>query len=180
MDWFKNVDPMNKITEGLYLCNCKAATDVQLLKETGITHILRVAREDVGPMFQNEFIYKLLEMRDIPEQNIIAHFEEAHAFINSALKKNSNGEVKGKVLVHCHAGVSRSSTIVISYLMRKYINFSLNDALKFVKSKRPIIKPNKGFMKQLQKYEDKLKKDYLESDLKTPFTKRIRKDQIVD
>jgi protein-tyrosine phosphatase len=96
------------------------------------------------------------------------------------LKKNSNGEVKWKVLVHCHAGVSRSSTIVISYLMRKYINFSLNDALKFVKSKRPIIKPNKGFMKQLQKYEDKLKKDYLESDLKTPFTKRIRKDQIVD
>jgi protein-tyrosine phosphatase len=56
------------------------------------------------------------------------------------------------VLVHCAAGVSRSASFVIAYLMRvekmKYV-----DAYQSVKTKRQIIRPNSGFVKQLREYE---------------------------
>ena len=48
------------------------------------------------------------------------------------------------VLIHCFAGISRSATILIAYLMRKnYIKYDV--AKEQVKSKRDIIKPNPGF-----------------------------------
>jgi dual specificity MAP kinase phosphatase len=56
-----------------------------------------------------------------------------------------------KILFHCHAGISRSSTLAIAFLcMAK--NYSLNDAYNLALSKRSIIKPNKGFMIQLKEY----------------------------
>lgn len=57
--------------------------------------------------------------------------------------------------VHCFAGVSRSATIVISFLMKKF-EWSLNQALTFTKKRRRYIDPNPGFMRQLRKYEREL------------------------
>lgn len=53
----------------------------------------------------------------------------------------------GKILVHCHVGVSRSATIVLAYLMLKH-NMILVEAVKHVKQGRMII-PNRGFLRQL-------------------------------
>jgi hypothetical protein len=58
----------------------------------------------------------------------------------------------GNILVHCFAGVSRSSTLVISYLMREK-NLSVDEALAAVRQCRPFADPNKGFIKQLRNYE---------------------------
>ncbi|CAI2367253.1 unnamed protein product [Moneuplotes crassus] len=156
-DWFIGTDPMNKIIEGLYLGNYLASSDKKLLKKHGITHILRVVREDIGEVFPKDFTYKFMELRDIPEQDIKTHFEEAHKFIDNALRCSKDLKSHNKVLVHCHAGVSRSSTMVISYLMKRYINFSFEEAFRFVKSKRSIIQPNSGFIKQLKEFEKQLK-----------------------
>lgn len=57
----------------------------------------------------------------------------------------------GAVLVHCRAGMSRSATFVVAYIM-KYQNLNLIDAFRFVHSLRPI-KPNPSFMKSLMKFE---------------------------
>ena len=57
----------------------------------------------------------------------------------------------GKVLVHCWAGVSRSPSIVIAYLL-KHSQLSVLEILKFVQSKRNIVAPNIHFMGQLEKY----------------------------
>ena len=46
-------------------------------------------------------------------------------FIDSVIAEN------GKVLVHCYAGVSRSATTVIQYLMRTY-GLSFANAYKHV------------------------------------------------
>lgn len=56
-----------------------------------------------------------------------------------------------KVFVHCAAGVSRSASFVIAYLMKSKLMPYL-DAYALVKCKRPIIKPNSGFVKQLEEY----------------------------
>lgn len=58
----------------------------------------------------------------------------------------------GVVLVHCNAGVSRSSSIVIGYLMLRE-ELSFHDAYSQVKLARPSIRPNPGFYQQLQKYK---------------------------
>ena len=70
------------------------------------------------------------------------------AFIDRARAANSS------VLVHCVAGISRSSTIVIAYLMKRE-KMTLKDAYAYVKSKRTIIRPNQGFLKCLMKRTSK-------------------------
>lgn len=62
---------------------------------------------------------------------------------------------ESKVLVHCQAGVSRSPTIVIAYLMHKY-NMRMNDAYARVRDMRPIVAPNLIFIGQLLDFESKL------------------------
>lgn len=69
-------------------------------------------------------------------------------FLDKAIKEN------GRVLVHCVGGISRSSTIIIAYLMLKY-DYSLNKAFDMVKIKKTNIAPNFNFMGQLLELERK-------------------------
>lgn len=55
-------------------------------------------------------------------------------------------------LVHCMAGMSRSATIVIAYLMSRN-RWPLRRALVHVKQCRSIIYPNRGFLRQLYEYD---------------------------
>lgn len=61
---------------------------------------------------------------------------------------------EGKVLVHCHVGVSRSATLVLAYLMLKQ-NLTLVEAICAVKESRGVI-PNRGFLRQLIKLDEQL------------------------
>lgn len=57
----------------------------------------------------------------------------------------------GVVLVHCNAGVSRCSSVVIGYLMlREKLPFQ--EAFSLVQAARPSARPNPGFHRQLQLY----------------------------
>lgn len=56
-----------------------------------------------------------------------------------------------KILFHCHAGISRSTTLALAFLcMAK--NYSLVDVYMLALKQRPIIKPNNGFMIALRNY----------------------------
>ena len=69
------------------------------------------------------------------------------------------------VLVHCLAGISRSVTVTVAYLMQK-LNLSMNDAYDIVKMKKSNISPNFNFMGQLLDFERTLS-------LKSPCDNRI-------
>ena len=86
---------------------------------------------------------------DSERYNIRYNFDEAFRFIEDATSRG------GRVLVHCAMGISRSATIVIAYLMYKY-RVPLSTAFDFVKSRRPEINPNPGFMNTLQQFEYEL------------------------
>jgi hypothetical protein len=64
-------------------------------------------------------------------------------------------EKKGCVFVHCHAGISRSATICIAYIM-KIMQWNLSRAYEFVKERRPCISPNLHFMGQLLEFQKQL------------------------
>lgn len=57
--------------------------------------------------------------------------------------------------MHCHAGVSRSATVCMAYIM-KTLNYDLKSAYDFVKSRRPCVSPNLHFMGQLLEFEKRL------------------------
>lgn len=61
----------------------------------------------------------------------------------------------GKILVHCEAGISRSPTICMAYLM-KMRKFRLEEAFDYIKQRRSLISPNFGFMGQLLQYESEI------------------------
>ena len=66
----------------------------------------------------------------------------------------------GKILVHCVAGVSRSATLCIIYLV-KYEKMTLRQAYYCIRAVRPIIRPNVGFWSQMVEYERKYRGDRL-------------------
>lgn len=67
------------------------------------------------------------------------------------LVKYYNMNNKIKILFHCFAGISRSSTMAIAFLCKSK-GYKLEDAYNLVLSKRSIVRPNDGFIKQLKYY----------------------------
>lgn len=70
----------------------------------------------------------------------------------SVLFSDEAKETGAKILVHCQAGVSRSATITIAYILQ-HSYMSMTDAYRYVKGKRSIISPNFNFMGQLLEFE---------------------------
>eukprot|EP00795_Rhopilema_esculentum_P002428 gene2428-18082_t len=132
-----------EIIPHLFLGNKKDSVDRKCLEDHKIRYVLNVTH-DLPNEFENEtsFNYLKLPVEDNWEGNLISLFPQAFAFIEQARDSEEN------VLVHCVGGVSRSSTIVIAYLMLKH-SYSLNDAYDFVKAKKSNISPNFNFMQQL-------------------------------
>ena len=74
--------------------------------------------------------------------------EIGYHFMNIVISNNE------KVLVHCMAGVSRSVSLVIYYLMKKH-RMTFNQSFSYVKNIRSIANPNDSFKAQLLGYESK-------------------------
>ncbi|EGG15127.1 hypothetical protein DFA_09951 [Cavenderia fasciculata] len=120
-----------------------------LLKQLKVTHILS-AINDFRPKYDviNDFKFKIIDIMDMENANIKQHFEDTFEFI----EQGRNEETDSTVFVHCFAGVSRSATISIAYLMRKQ-SIGFEEAYAFVLNQRRVIYPNNGFIKQLLEYE---------------------------
>lgn len=138
----------------IYLSDDNAARNLNLLTQNNITHILNLTTNIPNKYEKNNIKYKKLVILDFESQNISQYFSEANEFIDDALKENE----KNNVLVHCNAGISRSSSFVIAYLMHKKMFKTYKQALKHVRKSRPIVSPNKGFEKQLISLECNIKK----------------------
>ena len=133
----------------LYISNYKAASDINLLKKLDINYIINCSGDycqNVG----NDFIdYLTLNLKDNSKENIECIFYKCYDFINKC--KNE----KKRILIHCYQGISRSVSIVISYLMISE-KMSCDKAFNFVQRKRFIANPNLGFFLQLQIFEKRL------------------------
>lgn len=133
------------------------ASNTSVLARLNIRFILNVTAKPASYTIPSGFNYKHLEAADNGIQNLRQFFEEAFDFIDEAKKANTG------VLVHCQAGISRSPTIAVAYLMKHYL-MAMAEAYKFVKTKRSIISPNLNFMGQLWEFEQVLKETKEDND----------------
>eukprot|EP00897_Mesotaenium_endlicherianum_P006525 jgi/Mesen1/5900/ME000003S06924 len=136
------------VEPGLYLGAWGAAQDKAGLEEKNVTHVLTVASGLGKAPHLDTFTYTIISIEDTSFTNISKHFETCFEVIDA-------GREAGGVLVHCMAGVSRSATVVVAYLMRTH-GWPLQKALEHVKRCRPVVHPNEGFLRQLREFEKKL------------------------
>lgn len=147
---------ISEILDGkLYLSGCEAVTSSNLASR-GVTAIVcamtpweehRTNVVDRTPSAMKKF---RVPITDSETTDIGAYFDAVTRFIDDELKSG------GRVLVHCVAGVSRSTTLVLAYLIR-YRGYSLLDAFDLVAERRRIAWPNDGFYRQLINYERSLR-----------------------
>ncbi|CAL1534830.1 unnamed protein product [Lymnaea stagnalis] len=135
------------IIEGLYLGGVMAALNERDLQVKKVTHILSIDEKPLPEMLTNKCTYKHIFALDLYDFDLLELFPECFTFIDQA---RENG---GAVLVHCQAGISRSATIVVAYIMQKHV-ISKVRALEIVAAARQFVRPNDGFQEQLQLFEN--------------------------
>jgi len=128
------------IDEHVYIGDEDSARDIEVLQGLGITHIL-IAGSYMRAYLTN-MNYKQLPLEDSLEQNLTNYLSDALAYIENA---------EGKVLVHCAAGISRSGSIIVAYLMKKN-NTGFDTALSMARNKSSRIRPNPNFERQLRDF----------------------------
>mmetsp|Transcript_14244 Transcript_14244/g.30515 ORF Transcript_14244/g.30515 Transcript_14244/m.30515 type:complete len:174 (+) Transcript_14244:262-783(+) len=138
----------DEILPDLWLGGAEAASVVSL-DGRNVTHVVNTTSHlDLPP---ERFVTLRVPVEDSTQDapKLGSHLGKACAFIEDALQK------RGVVLVHCMAGRSRSASIVIAYCM-KVLGIGYDEALAKVKTSRPIIQPNTGFIQELRKLENSL------------------------
>lgn len=134
---------IDEIVPGVYLSDAINARKYEDLKALGIQQILTIGSE-LREHGTADFKTLYVRLGDSPQANIGLHFDQCCAFIDRA-----------PTVIHCLLGVSRSPTIVASYLVWKH-GMSAEEAMKLIKQKRPCISPNFGFLSQLKDWEREL------------------------
>lgn len=138
------MDKPSKIFDYLYLGSEWNAANFEELQKNNVGYILNVTRE-IDNFFPESFTYMNIRVYDVESTDLLPHWTDTYNFINTARKSGQ------AVLVHCKMGVSRSGSTVIAYAMKQQ-HWPLDVALAYVRDRRSIVKPNDGFMKQLQTY----------------------------
>ncbi|XP_056113081.1 dual specificity protein phosphatase 13 [Rhinichthys klamathensis goyatoka] len=139
---------VNQVWPNVYIGNEVAARDKSMLYNMGITHIVNAAsgppHVNTGARFYRDMSidYYGVEADDSSDFILSVFFYPTARFIRAALSKN------GRVFVHCLMGVSRSSTLVLAFLMICE-DLTLMEAVKSVRQHRDIC-PNPGFLNQLR------------------------------
>ncbi|XP_071934647.1 protein-tyrosine-phosphatase MKP1-like isoform X2 [Coffea arabica] len=132
----------SKVADHVYLGGDAVARDRDILKQHGITHILNCVGFVCPEYFKADFVYRTLWLQDSPTEDITSILYDVFDYFEDVREQG------GRVFVHCCQGVSRSTSLVIAYLMWRE-GQSFDDAFQYVKAARGIADPNMGFACQL-------------------------------
>lgn len=142
------VYPSVILEDQIYLGRGEQATNEKIVADLQLTHVINIGSEHASP-FTDRILYLNIKLDDSPSSDLKVFFLKAFQFISEAFSKG------GHILIHCNLGVSRSSTIMIAYLMKSK-QWTLKEAHDFVRDRRTCIRPNRGFLKQLADWEQTL------------------------
>lgn len=141
---------LTRILPHLYLGSQKDVLNKDLMTQNGISYVLNASNSCPKPDFICESRFMRIPINDNYCEKLLPWLDKSIEFIDKAKLSSC------QVIVHCLAGISRSATIAIAYIM-KTMGMSSDDAYRFVKDRRPSISPNFNFLGQLLEYERSLK-----------------------
>lgn len=162
-------DAPTEIIAGLFLGNASHSEDLKSLQRYNIKYILNVT-PDLPNHFENQCEIKYLQIpiTDHGSQDLSMYFPAAIKFIGTYIlsafsmfgtnRFSISEEARvndSSVLVHCLAGVSRSVTVTLAYLMHSRL-LSFEEAFSLVRLRKPDISPNFHFLRQLHTFEQQL------------------------
>jgi len=133
----------------IYLGSDMVAQNKEELQRIGITHIVNCSGDYSQNYYPEDFKYKKYHLKDHPIENIESVFYDAIKFMEEC------EDGKGKCYLHCVQGISRSATLVMSYLILKR-GWDYKTTFEFIQTKRPIVNPNLSFITQLMWLQKRL------------------------
>lgn len=154
-----NTSAVSQITPHVWIGDWTASNDARLLAEHNIAAVLTAERRPKSPAERAQYAKMGIEhlqifVDDVPSERIDQYFDSTYNFIERFVQRGQN------VLVHCAAGVSRSVTLVVNWLLSNWYQGripratgepedALNAVLSIVRAGRPVANPNPGFVDQL-------------------------------
>lgn len=131
----------------LFLTDLLAMSDEDIVIDNGISTIIYIGTEKKGNRLlnfyeENSIKNYFYELKDRPDSNI-------YDILDDTYEKISNGLDDGNVAVHCVAGISRSASILLYFLLKSKLMLTLLDAVKYLKKHRREVDPNDGFLLQV-------------------------------
>ena len=154
----ESLPDMSKITENVFVGNWSSSKDMDLLNENGITSIICIETKRKSKNMIRDYKINNIEHHffccfDDETYDISMYFDETYNIIKSCVDNKTN------VLIHCWAGISRSVTLLINYLLREeetkvYTDIItgqmlLDNIITYIRSIRPYVNPNAGFIRKL-------------------------------
>lgn len=141
----------SKILDNLYVGNFSCAEKIVKNKNKDeITHNISFIQHD--KKYKTKMIgmginvYDTYNFSDSEDQDIIKHFNKLKPLIEEILFDN-----KGKLLINCSAGASRSVSFAILTMMTFY-NYTFDEAYELVDEER-LVKMNDRFYEQVKNYK---------------------------
>lgn len=154
---------IDRVLGGLYISSYdEFIREGDITEKHGITHIVSCFKGSLPSDYYERFQIKSIEIDDDEVTDIIQYFDSTNKWINDALFPDEIDEFlvkvkkphKTSIIVICQAGMSRSPTILASYLMKKY-GLNVEQSLHAIQRKREKkVKPNENFLEQLELYYD--------------------------
>ncbi|CAF1212366.1 unnamed protein product [Didymodactylos carnosus] len=133
----------DQIDDHVWLGNLGSSENYQMLDMYNISHVLTVLDYEPTYTADDQRIRLYIPAQDVSSTDLLTQFDQCYQFIDLATRNEQN------VLIHCYAGRSRSGTIALMYMMKKY-KMTMDEALEILIKQRPDISPNEGFQKQLE------------------------------
>ena len=124
------------------------------LRELGITHVVSAIGEPHERLAGVEYLAFYVD--DSTSQSLAEVLEHSYEFISHALAAREDA----RVLVHCAAGVSRSASLVIYWMMRSR-GIDYDTAYAELVAVRDVVSPNYGFRAQLRRYDSDRRRNEL-------------------
>lgn len=128
------------------------ACNTDLLLANNVTHVLNVSSRPTIHENLQRFTCLDILMKDSHNQNLLENLPNALRFIEDVRLMN------GKIFVHCQAGMSRSVSVVMAYMIWTQHMTSI-DAFEMILNYRSCAGPNLNFMGQLMMFHKSLPVD---------------------
>ena len=138
----------------LYIGDRAAGTNLRLLMQFKISHMLNTCANQIPYNFENAGIkYLSYNWPENPSNNTIFIKEELSQkillFIDNSLQKGTG------LIIFSIKGQNRAFVAIIIYLMKKY-NWSLKKCREYLSTKKQDVRITQNFINQLMRYEERL------------------------